>query len=122
MAREKPRKIAQGPPLFQAEASVSRQKVEALPDPRLSALILGAQQPRPTATQPLVPERVVLMGAVAATKDCRANVPSSDSCNCFTAWQTVSGEAEPPKPLVQSLLTTDSGGAPDILRAVLLRS
>jgi uncharacterized membrane protein YqiK len=51
-------KIAQ---IGQAEADVSRQKVEAFTDPRLYALSLVTQQ-IVHSEQPLVPERVVLFG------------------------------------------------------------
>ena len=80
----------------QAEANVSRQKVEAFTDPRLYALNLVAQQ-LANSTQPLVPERVVLMGGNGDGQNAEVG-PFQSILKVLTAWQTVSPEPEPPKP------------------------
>ncbi|MEA3207515.1 MAG: hypothetical protein QOE70_572 [Chthoniobacter sp.] len=86
-------KIAQ---VGQAEADVSRQKVEAFTDPRLYALNLVAQQ-LANSTQPLVPERVVLFG--------QGDGQNANEIGLFqtilqvlTAWKEIDAGPEAPKP------------------------
>ncbi len=89
-------KIAQ---VGEAEANVSRQKIEAFTDPRLYALnLIGAQLAN--SKQPLVPERVVLLGG---SGDSVGGAPGSGEVGIFqaimqmlAAWQHM---AEPPAPV-----------------------
>ena len=87
-------KIAQ---VGQAEADVSRQKVEAFTDPRLYALNLVAQQ-LAHSTQPLVPERVVLMGGGGDDKDAAQTGLFQSILQVMTAWKEIDAEPEPPAP------------------------
>ena len=91
-------KIAQ---VGEAEASVSRQKIEAFTDPRLYALnLIGAQLAN--SKQPLVPERVVMLGG---NGDGKPGAPGSGEVGLFqaimqmlAAWQHMADPAMPPKP------------------------
>src|SRR5262249_40953907 len=88
-------KIAQ---IGQAEASVSRQKVEAFTDPRLYALSLVSQQ-LSHSVQPLVPERVVLFGN-GHNGDGKASTETGlfqSIMQILTTWQNLSGSDEPVK-------------------------
>ena len=86
----------------QAEAEVSRQKVAAFTDPRLYALNLIAAQ-LANSTQPLVPERVVLMGGNGEGKDAAQTGLFQAVLQVLTAWQTVNAEPAPPKPAKDKL-------------------
>jgi uncharacterized membrane protein YqiK len=86
----------------QAEADVSRQKVAAFTDPRLYALNLVAAQ-LANSTQPLVPERVVLMGGGGDGKDVAQTGLFQAVLQVLTAWQTVNAEPEPAKPASDKL-------------------
>ncbi len=84
-------KIAQ---IGEAEAGVSRLKVEAFTDPRLYALNLVAGE-LSHSTQPLVPERVVIIGGDgqrAADTGLFQNI-----MQVLMTWQNI-GDGEPPKP------------------------
>jgi len=87
-------KIAQ---VGQAEADVSRQKVEAFTDPRLYALNLVAQQ-LSHSTQPLVPERVVLMGGAGEDQNAAQTGLFQSILQVMTAWKEIDAEPEPPRP------------------------
>jgi len=82
-------KIAQ---IGQAEAGVSRQKVEAFTDPRLYALNLVAQQ-LAHSEQPLVPERVVMLGG--DQKNAGELGLFQSIMQVMMTWQSVS-DTEPP--------------------------
>jgi len=86
-------KVAQ---IGQAEANVSRLKVEAFTDPRLYALNLIAGQ-LANSKQPLVPERVVLFGQ-GEGKGAPETGLFQSILQVLTAWQNIGGETEPPKP------------------------
>ena len=86
----------------QAEANVSRQKVEAFTDPRLYALNLVAAQ-LANSTQPLVPERVVLLGGNGDGQNSAEVGLFQSILKVLTAWQTVSAEPEAPKPPADKL-------------------
>ncbi len=84
----------------EAEASVSRQKIEAFTDPRLYALNLIAAQ-LANSKQPLVPERVVLLGG---NGDGKPGAPGSGEVGLFqaimqmlAAWQHMAEPAVPQK-------------------------
>jgi uncharacterized membrane protein YqiK len=81
-------KIAQ---IGQAEANVSRQKVEAFTDPRLYALSLVTQQII-NSKQPLVPERVVLFGQGADGKGSADTGIFQSLLQVLTTWQNIGGE------------------------------
>jgi uncharacterized membrane protein YqiK len=89
-------KIAQ---VGQAEADVSRQKVEAFTDPRLYAINLVAQQ-LAHSEQPLVPERLVVFGGNG--EDGRASGGEHGLFQAIlqvvTAWQSI-GETKSPTPI-----------------------
>ena len=86
-------KIAQ---VGQAEADVSRQKVDAFTDPRLYAINLVAQQ-LAHSEQPLVPERVVLLGGKEGGAGNGAEVGLFQAIlQVMTTWQEI--KAEPPGP------------------------
>ena len=84
-------KIAQ---IGQAEAGVSRQKVEAFTDPRLYALNLVAAQ-LAQSEQPLVPERVVILGG----EQQRAGELGlfQSIMQVLMTWNNI-GDTEPPAP------------------------
>jgi uncharacterized membrane protein YqiK len=84
-------KIAQ---VGQAEAGVSRQKIEAFTDPRLYALNLIAAQ-LSNSKQPLVPERVVTLGEGSRGAD--ASLFQS-IMQVLMTWEHVK-DAEPPTPM-----------------------
>lgn len=86
-------KVAQ---VGQAEADVSRQKVEAFTDPRLYAINLVAQQ-LAHSEQPLVPERVVLLGENGNGKAAEVGLFQS-ILQVLTTWQEMKTDPEPPKP------------------------
>src|SRR3954471_9138204 len=81
----------------QAEADVSRQKAGAFTDPRLYALTRIAAQ-LADSEQPLVPERVVLMGDNGDYKNAAQTGLFQAVLQVLTAWQTVNAEPEPPQP------------------------
>ena len=85
-------KIAQ---VGQAEANVSRQKVEAFTDPRLYALSLVAQQ-LVHSEQPLVPERVVLFGGQGADGKGGGGETGifQSILQVLTTWQNIGGDGE----------------------------
>jgi uncharacterized membrane protein YqiK len=85
-------KVAQ---IGQAEAEVSRQKVEAFTDPRLYAINLVAQQ-LAHSEQPLVPERVVLLGGQGEKNGAEVGLFQA-ILQVLTTWQEVK-DPEPPKP------------------------
>jgi uncharacterized membrane protein YqiK len=93
-------KIAQ---IGQAEADVSRQKVEAFTDPRLYALNLVAQQ-LAHSEQPLVPERVVLLGGHDGKEAAETGLFQS-ILQVLTTWKEIGDEPEPPKPAPESVKT-----------------
>ncbi|HSI12348.1 MAG TPA: SPFH domain-containing protein [Chthoniobacter sp.] len=80
-------KVAQ---IGQAEANVSRQKVEAFTDPRLYALSLVSQQ-LAHSEQPLVPERVVLFGQGGDGKASAETGLFQSLMQVLTTWQTMGG-------------------------------
>jgi hypothetical protein len=84
-------KIAQ---VGQAEADVSRQKVEAFTDPRLYAINLVAQQ-LAHSEQPLVPERVVLLGGGGEKNASEVGLFQA-ILQVLTTWQEI--KPEPPAP------------------------
>lgn len=86
-------KIAQ---IGQAEANVSRQKVEAFTDPRLYALSIVSQQ-LAHSEQPLVPERVVLFGQGGDGKTPAETGLFQSIMQVLTTWQNIGGFNEPPK-------------------------
>jgi uncharacterized membrane protein YqiK len=83
-------KVAQ---IGQAEATVSRQKIEAFTDPRLYAINLVTQQ-LAQSKQPLVPERVVMFGEGGKASEVGL---FQSVMQLLTAWQTVSEIAPPEK-------------------------
>jgi len=93
-------KIAQ---VGQAEADVSRQKVAAFTDPRLYALNLVAQQ-LAHSEQPLVPERVVLLGG-GDGKDAVETGLFQSILQVLTAWKEIDNEPEPPRPAPEPVPT-----------------
>ncbi len=93
-------KIAQ---VGQAEADVSRQKVAAFTDPRLYALNLVAQQ-LAHSSQPLVPERVVLMGGSDGKNAVETGLFQS-ILQVMTAWKEIDAEPEPSRPGPEPLPT-----------------
>ncbi|MEO8754949.1 MAG: SPFH domain-containing protein, partial [Casimicrobiaceae bacterium] len=93
-------KIAQ---VGQAEADVSRQKVAAFTDPRLYALNLVAQQ-LAHSSQPLVPERVVLLGG-GDGKDAVETGLFQSILQVMTAWKEIDSDPEPPRPAPEPLPT-----------------
>lgn len=104
-------KVAQ---IGQAEASVSRQKVEAFTDPRLYALNLMAGQ-LANSTQPLVPERVVIFGQGGlGDGKTGAEIGLFQSImQVLTTWQNIGGFEEKPKtPPVQPAAESET----DIIR------
>jgi uncharacterized membrane protein YqiK len=108
-------KIAQ---IGQAEANVSRQKVEAFTDPRLYALSIVSQQ-LAHSEQPLVPERVVLFGQGGDGK-APAEVGLFQSImQVLTTWQSIGGFSESPKPPVappSSSPAPEPGAEQEIIR------
>jgi uncharacterized membrane protein YqiK len=86
-------KVAQ---IGQAEAEVSRQKIEAFTDPRLYAINLVAQQ-LAHSEQPLVPERVVLLGGQGEKNASEVGLFQA-ILQVMTTWQEVKSDPEPPKP------------------------
>ena len=80
----------------QAEANVSRQKVEAFTDPRLYALNLVSGQ-LANSTQPLVPERVVLFGDGGGKSHSEIGLFQS-ILQVLTTWENIGGKIDLPTP------------------------
>jgi uncharacterized membrane protein YqiK len=89
-------KVAQ---VGEAEASVSRLKVEAFTDPRLYAINLVAQQ-LAHSEQPLVPERLVVLGGNGADGKAAGGEHGLFQAilQVLTAWQNI-GETNAPTPM-----------------------
>jgi len=79
----------------QAEANVSRQKVEAFTDPRLYALNLVSGQ-LANSKQPLVPERVVLFGDGGGKSHSEIGLFQS-ILQVLTTWENIGGKIDLPK-------------------------
>jgi hypothetical protein len=80
----------------EAEAEVSRQKVEAFTDPRLYAINLVAQE-LAKSEQPLVPERVVLLGGNGDKSAAEVGLFQA-ILQVLSTWQEVKDVPEQPKP------------------------
>jgi uncharacterized membrane protein YqiK len=78
----------------QAEANVSRQKVEAFTDPRLYALNLVSGQ-LANSKQPLVPERVVLFGDGGGKNHSEIGLFQS-ILQVLTTWENIGGKVDLP--------------------------